>query len=266
MNYLKKIVAVFLLLIFLPSCGGKKEEYDINVISTYPYLKGLFEGTYSSQTENPNDPYKDCLCVVSEFYGNLLITDKISYENSISGIEHKISFAHYWGDETGLFCLDENGENKIITTESVFGIIPCQNEEAFLALTGGLYGGRLYLIVFGEENKDHETIAFSGIPQAFSYSDPKEGNAYGYFYIATDTALVRVDASAYLNGDLNAKISVREYKVPQYWESLEINSMCMIGNLIYMGTQNGMLSFHAELERYAYYPVDYATAINGETN
>ena len=88
MKYLKKIVAVFLLLIFLPSCGGKKEKYDINVLSTYPYLKGLSEGTYSSRPKNPDDPYRDCLCVVSEFYGNLLITDKISYENFVSGVSY----------------------------------------------------------------------------------------------------------------------------------------------------------------------------------
>lgn len=266
MKYLKKIVSVFLLLIFLSSCGGKQEKYDINVLSTYPYLKGLSEGTYSSRLTDPDDPYQDCLCVVSEFYGNLLITDKISYENSISGIEHKISFAHYWGDETGLFYPNENGENQIITTESVLGLIPCQNGEAFLALTGGIYGGRLYRIVCGEEEQEHDPVAFSGIPQAFSYTDPEEGNVSGYFYIATETALVRIDASAYLNGDVNAQISVREYKVPQYWESLEINSMCLIGNVLYMGTQDGMLSFHTELERYAYYPINYETAINGETD
>ena len=112
MKYLKKVIAVFLLLTALTSCGSKKTEYDIRVISTYPYLEGLSEGTYSSRSENPNDPYKDCLCVVSEFYGNLLITDKISYENSISGVSRKISFGNYWGDETGLFYQDENGDNK----------------------------------------------------------------------------------------------------------------------------------------------------------
>ena len=59
MKYLKKIVAVFLLLTMLTSCGSKKTEYDIRVISTYPYLEGLSEGTYSSHTKDPDDPYKD---------------------------------------------------------------------------------------------------------------------------------------------------------------------------------------------------------------
>lgn len=265
MKYLKKIIAVVLLLTALTSCGSKKTEYDIRVISTYPYLEGLSEGTYSSRSENPNDPYKDCLCVVSEFYGNLLITDKISYENSISGVSRKISFGNYWGDETGLFYQDENGDNKVITTESFIGLIPRADGEAFLAITGGIYGGRLHLIVCGEDAENHETVVFSGMPIAFSYTDSAE-NASKYFYIATENSLLRVDASDYLSGDTNAKISVKEYKVPQYWDALEINSMCQIGKLLYIGTQNGMLSFHTELERYAYYPINYETAINGEAD
>jgi hypothetical protein len=265
MNYLKKIVAVLLLCILFTSCSGKQGEYDIRVISTYPYLEGLSEGTYSTPSDDPNDPYKNCLCVVSEFYGNLLITDKISYENFVSGVSYKKSFLDYWGDETGLFHQDENGDNEVITTESLIAIIPCANGEDFLAVTGGIYGGRLHLIVGGESADDHEIISLSGMPQAFSYTDINENEA-GCFFIATEKALLRVDASAYLNGDPNGKIAVKEYRVPKYWGHLEINSMCLIGDMLYMGTQKGMLSFYVELERYAYYPVDYETAINGETD
>lgn len=261
MKCLKKIVAVLLLCVLLTSCSGKEEEYDIRVISTYPYLEGLSEGTYSTPSDDPNDPYQSCLCVVSEFYGNLLITDKISYGNSVSGVSYKTSFHDYWGDETGLFRQDENGDNEVITTESLIGIIPCANGEDFLAITGGIYGGRLHLIVGGESADDHEIISLSGMPQAFSYTEETETE---YFYIATEKYLLRVDASAYLNGDTNAKIKVKEYNVPRYWANLEINSMCLIGDMLYMGTQRGMLSFYAELERYTYYPVDYETAINGE--
>ena len=142
MKYLKKIVAVLLLSVLLTSCADKKTEYDIRVISTYPYLEGVSEGSYSAP---PNDSYGNCRCVVSEFYGQLLITDKISYENSISGVSYKINFGNYWGDETGLFRQDENGDNEVITTESLVGIIPCANGEDFLAITGGINGGRLHL-------------------------------------------------------------------------------------------------------------------------
>ena len=103
------------------------------------------------------------------------------------------------------------------------------------------------------------------MPQAFSYTDVKE-TEFGCFYIATETSLFRVNASAYLNGDTSAEITMREYRVPQYWESLEINSMCLIGDMLYMGTQRGLLSFHTDLERYTYYPVNYETAINGEAD
>lgn len=262
MKYFKKIVAVLLLSVLLTSCADKTKEYDIRVISTYPYLEGLSEGSYSAP---PNDSYGNFRCVVSEFYGNLLITDKISYENSISGVSYKISFGDYWGDETGLFRQDENGDNEVITTESLIGIIPCANEEAFLAITGGVNGGRLHLIVCDEDADDHATVNLRGMPQSFSYTDMEE-TEFGCFYIATETSLLRVNASAYLNGDMNAKITVKEYRVPQYWGELEINSMCLIGDMLYMGTQRGLLSFHTELERYTYYPVDYETAINGEAD
>ena len=265
MKYLKKVVAILVLSVLLTSCANKKTEYDIRVISTYPYLEGLSEGSYSQTQDDTNTLYENCRCVVSEFYGNLLITDKISYENSVSGVSYKISFGNYWGDETGFFRQDENGDNEVITTESLVGIIPCANGEAFLAITGGIYGGKLNLIVCGEDADNYETVSLRGMPQAFSYADGRE-TEFGCFYIATEKSLLRVNASAYLNGDRNAEITVKEYRVPKYWENLEINSMCLIGDMLYMGTQRGILSFYTELERYAYYPVDYETAINGDAD
>lgn len=265
MKYLKKLIVIFLFCVLLTSCSGKQEKYDIRVISTYPYLDGLSEGAYSTPLDTLNDSYENCRCVVSAFQGKLLITDKISYGNSVSGVSYKISFRDYWGDETGLFRQDENGDNEVITTESLVGIIPCANGEDFLAITGGIYGGKLHLIVCGEDTDEYENVALRGMPLAFSYSDA-ENTESGCFYIATEKHLLRVDASAYLNGDPNAKITVKEYKVPNYWTNLEINSMCLIGNMLYMGTQKGVLSFYADMERYTYYPVDYETAINGETD
>ncbi|MBQ3490274.1 MAG: hypothetical protein IJA86_06770 [Clostridia bacterium] len=264
MKYFKSFTVCFLILLLFTSCGNKKTDYDICVISTYPHLEGLSEGSYSS---DPNSPYKDCRCVVSEFYGNLLITDKISYGNAISGVTDKKSFGNYWGDETGFFHQDEDGNNEIITTESFIGMIPCVQGDALIAVTGGIYGGNLHLIVCEQNPEDHRTVSLVGMPKAFSYTDAVPmGTDSRYFYIATETALLRVDASEYLNGNMSAEIHVQKYDVPKYWKQLEINSMCQIGDMLYMGTQTGVLSFHEELKRYTYYPVDYETAICGESD
>lgn len=269
MKYFRSLVSVFLLLLVCASCGTQKAEYDIRVISTYPYLEGLSEGSFSHEAaarlQDPDYPYKDCRCVVSAFYGKLLITDKLSYENPISGVSKKKSFGNYWGDETGFFHQNENGDNEVITTESFIGVIPSVQGKALIAVTGGIYSGNLHLIICDQDAEEHRTVALSGMPQAFSYTDEKQGETdSGYFYIATESALLRVDASDYLNGNFNAEIEVKNYDVPQYWKELEINSMCLIGDMLYMGTQTGMLSYHVELKRYTYYPVDYETAICGE--
>ena len=241
----------------LTACGKTENQNTISVTSTYPYLDRLEAGEYQYNEidllQDAQYPYIDCRCIVSEFYDQLVITDKLYYDNPILDVSHVICMGNYWGDETGLFQQDTNGDNEVLSTESLIGLIPYYKQ--VLAITGGINGGTLH---FFSENS-HAMLSFEGMPEAFSYTYTDDNYELPkYFYIATETALVRIDMN-----DLKA-VQAKNFAVPDYWQYLDVNSMCQLGNTLYMGTQKGVIAFDTIHYNYTYYPVDYATVIHGE--
>ncbi|MBQ8497432.1 MAG: hypothetical protein IJ489_08280 [Clostridia bacterium] len=262
MKYIKILFALTLLLGILTSCGKTINQNGISVTSTYPYLDRLTAGEYQYDEidllEDAQYPYIHCNCVVSEFYDQLVVTDKLYYDNKILDVSHVICTGNYWGDETGVFRQDENGDNEVLSTESLVGLIPYYN--SFLAITGGINGGTLHCF---SDNK-HDTVSFDGMPEAYSYTyTNQKGDPPQIFYIATETALVCVDMTKDTKADIHA-FQIQSFPVPDYWQYLDVNSMCELGDILYMGTQKGVLAFDTIHYDYTYYPVDYETVIHGE--
>lgn len=268
MKYLKTILVLTLLLSILTACGKTDDANRIPVTSTYPALESLAAGEYPYDEvdllQDPDDPYRYCLCVVSEFRGNLVITDKVHYDHAVSGVSHVIRAGDYWGDETGVFHQDANGDNEVVTTEALVGFIPSYGEESLVAITGGVNGGTLHLLESAAFEESHPAVSFEGMPAAYSYTyTDKNYEPPQCFYIATDASLVRIDLGEYLTHaepDIST-VQIQSFAVPDYWEYLTVNSMCELDGILYMGTQRGVLAFDTVYYHYTYYPVDYETAV-----
>lgn len=273
MKMIKSILTLFLLLSMLTACGKEDPiqttEKTAFFTSVYPYLDELQAREFSPDDQDlwqdPDYPYNDCRCVVSEFYGKLLITDGKHYENDILGITHTMHFGDYWGNETGVFHQDENGDNEVATTEALICLIPTPARTEVIALTGGINEGSLRFLK-AEFEKQHTSIRFDGMPMAASYSYTNENEMPpSEFYIATDRSVIRVLLGDYLFSATPNLFMIRmeTLDVPDYWEHLEVNSMCQIGGTLYMGTQMGILAYDIAADTYTYYPVDYKKAIEG---
>jgi hypothetical protein len=268
MKYIKTILALTLLLCVLSGCAGTAGKKSIPVISTYPHLEKLVADEYTydkiDTLEDGDDPYRRLSCVVSVFYDQLVVTDKLYYDNAISGVEHILHAGNYWGDETGVFRQDENGDNEIVTMEEFIAFIPSYSEEHLIAVTAGAYEGNLHFLDAEPTETDHPTLAFDGIPEAVSYHfTDKFSSPPDHFYIATDISLVRVDVGHYLesSGCDSGVVKTESFAVPIYWEYIDVNSMCELDGVLYMGSQMGVVAYDIEDDVYTYYPVDYETAI-----
>lgn len=262
MKIFRTVLILTLLLTILTACGKTENKNAISVTSTYPYLDRLEAGEYQYDEidllEDAQYPYIRCSCVVSEFYDQLVVTDKLYYDNKILDVSHVIRSGDYWGDETGVFHQDMSGDNEVLSTESLVGLILYYNR--VLAITGGINGGTIHCF----SDHQHDTISFEGMPEAhsFTYTNQK-GDPPQIFYIATETALVRVDMTKDTKADIHA-FQIQSFPVPDYWQYLNVNSMCQIDDMLYMGTQKGILAFDTVHYDYTYYPVDYEMVIHGK--
>ena len=268
MKIIKTAIASVMLLAMLTACGKEPKNDTVPVTSVYPNLTALEAGEFPYDDidlwQDPDYPYADCRCIVSELRGKLVITDKLDYHNAVYGISRVARAGDHWGDDTGIFHQDANGDNEVVTTESLVGFIHCYTENRLLAITGGINGGTLHLIDKNEPEK-HETLSFTGIPMAFSYAyTDKNYDPPKHFYIAADTALLHIDMENFLTSATPSlsDIKITPLSVPDYWGHLDINSMCEIDGILYMGTQMGVLAFDTVYYDCTYYPVDYETVFS----
>lgn len=246
MKYLKKLFLLICVAAFLTSCGNQAAEEMLPVRSTYPNLNSLKAGEFSFEN-TAETAYT--LSVLDE---TLLITDRKYYDNALPGVIHTTRVGGYWGDETGLFYQDENGDNDILTTESLLSWIPFEGRDYLFAITGGVKNGSLHLLSTDYE-KDPPALVFEGMPMAAFYAAEKHT-----IYIATDKEFFRIDLEDFFQREPHLLFLKKEIlSLFPSWEQLEIGSMCMIGNIIYMGTQSGVLSYDTVTGEYIAYPIDF---------
>lgn len=247
----KRIFLLICLIFLLVSCGNGETGNQLAVRSTYPKLDVLTEGEFSF--ENQTAP----TYAVSSLEGTLLITDRKYYDqDELPGVIHTTRVGSYWGDETGLFHQDENGDNEIVTTEALVGWIPFLERDVLFVVTGGVNKGSLHLLHETYE-KDHSRLVFEGMPMAISYVSGTD-----YFYIATDKEFFKIDLSEFFKGSPHMlSLKKENLTLPDDWAQLEIGSMCIIENTIYMGTQAGVLAYDTVTGEYTKYPIDFKQAL-----
>lgn len=269
-KFLKTVSVWALLLAVLTSCGKNTGAKTLPVLSTYPHLDALEAGEYTYDKthllEDGDYPYRFYDCVVSVAFDQLVVTHKLDYHNAVYGTSRVMRAGDYWGDDTGIFRQDANGDNMVVSTETLVGFLHFYTEDQLVAISGGVNGGTLHLIDHNEAEK-HEKRSFEGTPMAFSYTyTDKNYDPPKYFYIATDRALLYVDMEAFLNAKMPslASVKITALAVPSYWEYLNVNSMCELNGVLYMGSQMGVLAYDLEKGVYTYYPVEYETVIDGK--
>lgn len=262
---MKKYIAVVMLIVilFMSSCTQSKANILPVVSLDYPGLTEMIAGDMDEDvirgwTSIDLNPYWECCCHVSLSNDELIISNKVDYNESFTmkgniGYFVGVNIGHSdgwvkWYPTHSAWSPEIVGKPKLVADESCQGFIKVDNNKGYL-FTYDTFDdaiGYIYELVLPDINGEWQwqrVGQFSSCPLAFTYNEDTQ-----MIYVATSTELASFSIKD------NEIVSLADLSL---WQYTGVTSMVELNDKLYLGMCMGVYEYDLNTKQTKWYPMDY---------